>query len=380
MKSQLLRFPALPIAVVALLLPCCKKESAAPAPAKEAASPEEPASPPQPTSRSAAPAAKEVAREVEEAPPEEKPPSFRPGEGPKPLPKDPTWKVDFREAQREARNTNKDLMLDFTGSDWSINSMLLDREVYHTQAFRDLADEFFVRVRLDYPNDKSLIAPEEITQNAELALRYENASLGGLPLVYLCDPEGRPYGVLGYIKGGPVPWLTKVLQLRDAKAQRDYGLEEAKKLEGMEKVAALFEVLKALNLPEDIVTKFYPEIFDEIKKHDPEDKTGIRRREKTKALMAGLQGKVRPLVAQKKLMEAVAEFDGFLKNNALDKENTQVVMLSKARVYGELGKPQEGIRVLDDAIKVAPASRVAKKCAELKSDYLKKAIPVKTGN
>jgi tetratricopeptide (TPR) repeat protein len=149
----------------------------------------------------------------------------------------------------------------------------------------------------------------------------------------------------------------------------------------MERVAALFEVLKALNLPEEIVTRFYPEIFDDIKKHDPEDKTGIRRREATRKLIGGLQEKVRPLVAQKKYGEAIAEFDAFLKSNTLDPENIQMVMISKARMHAERGNTDEAIKVLDEAIKVAPASRVAKRCAELKRDYQKKqAQPVKAGN
>src|SRR5262249_16992346 len=62
------------------------------------------------------------------------------------------FRADFDEAVNVAKEEHKDLLVDFTGSDWCIWCKKLHSEVFDFDSFLDGADEKFVLVALDYPH------------------------------------------------------------------------------------------------------------------------------------------------------------------------------------------------------------------------------------
>src|SRR3954468_15506718 len=63
------------------------------------------------------------------------------------------WLRRIDEAQRIAATNNKDLLINFTGSEWCAHCIELEREVLSKQEFA-VAENDFVLVELDFPNDR----------------------------------------------------------------------------------------------------------------------------------------------------------------------------------------------------------------------------------
>ena len=99
------------------------------------------------------------------------------------------WTDDFAAAKVRAAKEGKDLLVDFTGSDWCHWCIKLSEEVFEHEAFEKEASKDFVFVELDFPRRKQL-APEVKEQNAALQAKF---GIQGFPTVLLMDAEGRPY-------------------------------------------------------------------------------------------------------------------------------------------------------------------------------------------
>src|SRR5207249_3252593 len=63
----------------------------------------------------------------------------------------PQWFTDLPSAQEKARQENKFVLLDFTGSDWCVWCRKLKAEVFDQPEFADFAQANLVLVEVDFP-------------------------------------------------------------------------------------------------------------------------------------------------------------------------------------------------------------------------------------
>jgi len=89
-------------------------------------------------------------------------------------------------------------LLAFIGTDWSISSLKLDREVFDQAEFADDSNYNFVLCKLHFYQTRER-SPETIRQNEELATRY---GVQEFPTVVVLGTNGRELGRLGYVPGG----------------------------------------------------------------------------------------------------------------------------------------------------------------------------------
>ena len=82
------------------------------------------------------------------------------------------WVSDFEKAKSEAASTKRDMLLDFTGSDWCSWCIRLRKEVFDLPEFKEAAPKDFVLVELDFPQDASRVTPEIRKQNEALQAAY----------------------------------------------------------------------------------------------------------------------------------------------------------------------------------------------------------------
>jgi protein disulfide-isomerase len=111
----------------------------------------------------------------------------------------PQWFTDAQAAKEKARQENKFVLLDFTGSDWCGWCMKLKREVFDQPEFAEFAQANLVLVEVDFPRHKSLSRAQ---RQANEALS-ETYGIRGYPTIILLDAEGRKVGETGYMPGGP---------------------------------------------------------------------------------------------------------------------------------------------------------------------------------
>ncbi|MFK7909621.1 MAG: thioredoxin family protein [Akkermansiaceae bacterium] len=221
------------------------------------------------------------------------------------------WMTDFEAAKAKAAKENKDLLVDFTGSDWCGWCIKLVDEVFKHDSFKKGVADKFVLVELDYPRDKSKVDEATTKQNAELQKKY---SVRGFPTILLLDPEGRPYAKTGYKAGGPEKYLEHLAELQAKRVERDKALESAAKLQGAAKAEALVKALEAL--PENQL-KHYQSLIDKVKTLDPEDKTGFVKKQEYKMAHTTLMSEIRKGSQD----EVLGKIDSFIKeHNPQDKE------------------------------------------------------------
>lgn len=113
---------------------------------------------------------------------------------------DLNWLTDLPKAQAQAKNDNKLVLIDFTGSDWCSWCKKLDQETFSKQKFTDYAEKNLVLVQLDYPMNKPQ-TDELKAANAALAKKY---NIEGYPTLIALKPDGTVvWTQVGYLEGGP---------------------------------------------------------------------------------------------------------------------------------------------------------------------------------
>ena len=116
------------------------------------------------------------------------------------------WTSNYQTALNTAKATGKKVFLLFTGSDWCIWCKRLEGEILSTPEFASYAAENLVLVKLDFPRE--IPQTEALkAQNQQLAQAY---GIQGFPTVILLNNAGKPVGSLGYLKGGPQPFLAEL--------------------------------------------------------------------------------------------------------------------------------------------------------------------------
>jgi thioredoxin-related protein len=106
--------------------------------------------------------------------------------------------MNFPRSAELAKRTNRPLLLAFLGTDWSISSLKLDREVFDQAELSDNSKYNFLLCKLHFYQTQER-SPEIIRQNGELATKYR---VQEFPIVVVLGPDGREIGRLGYIPGG----------------------------------------------------------------------------------------------------------------------------------------------------------------------------------
>jgi len=184
---------------------------------------------------------------------------------------DSQWEQDFEKAKAQAVKEKKDLLIDFTGSDWCGWCKVLNKEVFSQEAFQDSAPKSFILVEIDFPQDKSNLTPAIIAQNERLSEEY---AVSGFPTILLTDAKGVPYAQTGYRKGGPEEYVEHLAELTAVRDKRDAAFAAAESQEGVEKAKSLAEGLSAMS--GDFVLQFYRDKVEQVLELDPDNESGQR--------------------------------------------------------------------------------------------------------
>jgi len=122
------------------------------------------------------------------------------------------WRTDWEIAGVEAEQANKKLILVFSGSDWCIPCIKLEKEIWESPSFTQYAEQYYVLFRADFPKRKKNKLSETIQKlNDRLASEYN--SKGYFPLVVVLGAKGKVKGQLGYEKLTPEAYIALIEQL-----------------------------------------------------------------------------------------------------------------------------------------------------------------------
>lgn len=264
------------------------------------------------------------------------------------------WTHDFEAAKKQAAAEKKDLLLDFTGSDWCAPCGMLEKEVFSQAAFKTPAMEKFVLVELDFPQDKSKMMAETVKQNNDLQAKYLPS---GYPTVILCSADGKPYAAnSGYVDGGPEKFLALLESLRGNKAKIEEGLAAAAKLDGKAKAQAIIDALKGSGIPAGSFGSFYKEQMDQVKAADPNDEIGFFKSANTEQKFNELQGKLSEMLLASKNKEMIEMIDAEI--TKFEGEQKQALHLLKAMACQQTYKFDDALKSLDEVEKIGGGEEV----------------------
>lgn len=119
--------------------------------------------------------------------------------------------TDLPKAQAAAKDQQKLLLIDFTGSDWCGWCIKLHREVFSQPEFQQYAEKNLVLMTADFPRRKEISA-ETRMQNEKLAQQY---GIEGFPTIVVLNGEGKMVGTLGYMEGGAPAFVAQLKKLSD---------------------------------------------------------------------------------------------------------------------------------------------------------------------
>ncbi len=116
------------------------------------------------------------------------------------------WVTDYDEAFVKARNENKHVLINFTGSDWCGWCKRLDREVFNQQEFKEYASENLVLLKLDFP--RRTPQPKDVKlRNQRYAQEF---GVRGFPTILIAQANQNVVLRTGYKAGGAEQYIEHI--------------------------------------------------------------------------------------------------------------------------------------------------------------------------
>ncbi len=120
--------------------------------------------------------------------------------------KETGWLTDHQSALKQAKEEKKQLLINFTGSDWCSWCKKLVKEVFTQKEFMAFAKNNLVLLEADFPQNKT--QSKELKKANEALQRKYN--IEGYPTLIILDSDGKQVGTMGYQPGGPGPFIDKL--------------------------------------------------------------------------------------------------------------------------------------------------------------------------
>lgn len=257
---------------------------------------------------------------------------------------------DIDAAVTAARADGRGLFVLFTGSDWCPPCKKLESEVFAKPEFLEAAQKDFHLVKLDFPQQREQ-PPEIATRNQEWAQRY---GISGFPTIAVLDSQLRPIGFLGYIEGGPQPFLAALIDLHEKRVRRDLAWQELANAVTDEDRARIMD--RALSqLDEQIVQVYYEAECEQIAEWDSENRLLLREKYRGEA-----DAEMRKIVLTDILMvsrlqpvdEAAAFIDEVLKTTHFPPEERFKVLQIKLNLWQQHSRTNEAAALVDEMLAI----------------------------
>lgn len=98
------------------------------------------------------------------------------------------WENSYKKALKKAKSEKKQVLIYFTGSDWCGPCIKLDRELFSSQKFIDLAKDNFVLYMADFPRNEDLVNENTRKVNKKLQKKFKQKSF---PTLVFLNSRGR---------------------------------------------------------------------------------------------------------------------------------------------------------------------------------------------
>lgn len=122
----------------------------------------------------------------------------------------PGWGTNYQKAKEQAYKEHKFILINFSGSDWCIPCIKMEKLLFETDTFTSYAGKNLVLVKADFPRlKKNKLSKEQEVLNEMLAGEYNPH--GKFPLTLLVDENGKVVKEWdGLTTNSPEKFLTEI--------------------------------------------------------------------------------------------------------------------------------------------------------------------------
>ncbi|HCU43932.1 thioredoxin family protein [Sphingobacterium faecium] len=100
------------------------------------------------------------------------------------------WSDNYDLAQQEAKIKHKNILINFSGSDWCVPCIRLRKEIFESAVFQNYAADKLILVSADFPRQKkNRLSVDQVKRNETLAEQYNPN--GKFPYTLLLDENGK---------------------------------------------------------------------------------------------------------------------------------------------------------------------------------------------
>lgn len=105
------------------------------------------------------------------------------------------WEESFKGALKKSKKEKKPVLIYFTGSDWCGPCKVLDKKLFHSSKFKNIADKDLILYEANNPRNKDLVTADKLKDNYKLIGKYKVTSY---PTLVFVNHKGK---MIGYKKG-----------------------------------------------------------------------------------------------------------------------------------------------------------------------------------
>ena len=123
--------------------------------------------------------------------------------------KDSKWLTDFDKALSQAKKSDKNVLVYFTGSDWCSPCKMLKKDLFETAEFEELSKNY-VLLYVDIPRNTELLTTKQMQHNKGILGKYNKK--GVFPLLKIVNSKGNELDEYsGYSMNGEVGYHLELL-------------------------------------------------------------------------------------------------------------------------------------------------------------------------
>jgi len=266
------------------------------------------------------------------------------------------WVVSFEEAKKKAKEEGKDILIEFTGSDWCPPCKALKAKVFDTEVFKTKTPEKYILLKVDNPRDKSMQSEEEKAQYPKMSAEFK---VSGVPTIILADNQGRPYSkMVGYGGTEADQYVDDLIKKEEIRKKRDEAMAAAEKASGADRAKKLDEAISVID--GELAVSQYRSVVDEIIKLDAENAGGLKAKYEGTLKLGDVRAaltQIRQSAGPNNHQGVVDKVQKLLDEMKPTGEGLQEALILKALATMQIDKAQAK-PIFEEALKAAPESQM----------------------
>lgn len=264
------------------------------------------------------------------------------------------WHTRYNPAVKEAKETNRKLLIVFTASAWVDICKVFEKDILSQEEFHGPISQAYVLLKLEFPRENRM----ERKIATEYQLLKDAYRVRGFPTVIVTDTEGRPFGMNGYQPITAAQYGGIMLAMLKGCEVRDRAFAEAEKLKDLEKAKKLVEGLP--NLPGNLSARYYRNQMEEVIELDPQNETGKIETYRAQIDDVDYSAEMQRLATDVRYGEMLELTEEFIREQKLEGSRLQKVLLNKVNVQQRQKNTAGVIQTLLEVVDVDPESQYGK--------------------